>query len=146
MTVPVIYPAEPKSILMIGLGGGSSPKRLWRDFPHSRLEASGEAVGLPPGQMGNSEVGHLNLGAGRVVMQELVRIDRAIAAGELERNAVLRGLIEALEGIGRRSEIAMPPRKNSAMVVGSGTITSTPSLVVNWKGWPPMCPVQRPSP
>jgi len=44
--------------------------RLWAEYPHTTLEASGKAVGLPPGQMGNSEVGHLNIGAGRVVMQD----------------------------------------------------------------------------
>src|SRR5215213_10321894 len=52
--------------------------RLWRSYPRTLLEASGLAVGLPEGQMGNSEVGHLNLGAGRVVMQDLVRIGEPI--------------------------------------------------------------------
>ena len=59
-------------------------------WPHARLEASGEAVGLPPGQMGNSEVGHLNLGAGRPVPQDLPRIDAAIADGSFAANPVLR--------------------------------------------------------
>src|SRR6186713_3609843 len=54
---------------------------LWASQPHTLLDASGLAVGLPEGQMGNSEVGHLNLGAGRVVMQDLVRIDLAIRDG-----------------------------------------------------------------
>jgi 2,3-bisphosphoglycerate-independent phosphoglycerate mutase len=63
---------------------------LWRTCPHTELRAWGHAVGLPEGQMGNSEVGHLNLGAGAVVRQDLVRIDDAIAAGELETNAVIR--------------------------------------------------------
>jgi 2,3-bisphosphoglycerate-independent phosphoglycerate mutase len=62
---------------------------LWERFPHTKLEASGEAVGLPPGQMGNSEVGHLNLGAGAVVKQDLVRIDDAIADGSFFENPVL---------------------------------------------------------
>ena len=52
-------------------------------FPHTELAASGERVGLPAGQMGNSEVGHMNMGAGRVVYQDLTRIDKAIADGEL---------------------------------------------------------------
>src|SRR5678810_821803 len=52
--------------------------RLWSRAPRTLLQASGRAVGLPEGQMGNSEVGHLNLGAGRVVMQDLVRIDESI--------------------------------------------------------------------
>jgi 2,3-bisphosphoglycerate-independent phosphoglycerate mutase len=68
---------------------------LWRDFPHTTLTAWGRAVGLPEGQMGNSEVGHLNLGAGSVMRQDLVRIDDAIADGSLAENAVLA---EALSG------------------------------------------------
>jgi len=51
--------------------------RLWQTYPHTTLAASGEAVGLPPGQMGNSEVGHQNLGAGRVTYQDLMQIGRA---------------------------------------------------------------------
>ena len=58
-------------------------------YPHAALIASGEAVGLPAGQMGNSEVGHTNMGAGRVVYQDLTRIDKAIRDGELESNASL---------------------------------------------------------
>ena len=54
-------------------------KKLEKKYPHSQLLASGNAVGLPAGQMGNSEVGHLTLGAGRVVLQNLEKIDRAIA-------------------------------------------------------------------
>ncbi|HEY2140486.1 MAG TPA: 2,3-bisphosphoglycerate-independent phosphoglycerate mutase [Solirubrobacteraceae bacterium] len=63
---------------------------LWSAYPHTTLEACGRAVGLPDGQMGNSEVGHLNLGAGAVIRQDLTRIDDAVAAGELARNEVLR--------------------------------------------------------
>lgn len=69
--------------------------RLFAEFPSTALLCSGLAVGLPEGQMGNSEVGHLNMGAGRVVYQELTRIDRAIADGSIEENAVL---IEAIDG------------------------------------------------
>ena len=58
-------------------------------YPHSQLIASGEAVGLPAGQMGNSEVGHTNMGAGRIVYQDLTRIDKAIREGELDHNAAL---------------------------------------------------------
>jgi 2,3-bisphosphoglycerate-independent phosphoglycerate mutase len=63
---------------------GSTPvwHRLWNGYPRTLLEASGLAVGLPEGQMGNSEVGHLNLGAGRVVPQDLVRISQSIQSGE----------------------------------------------------------------
>ena len=62
---------------------------LWARYPHSRLDASGAAVGLPEGQMGNSEVGHLNLGAGTVVKQDLARIDDAVHDGSIKTNAVL---------------------------------------------------------
>lgn len=62
---------------------------LFSRYPHSTLEASGLAVGLPKGQMGNSEVGHMNLGAGRVVYQEITRIDRDIADGAFFENDVL---------------------------------------------------------
>ena len=63
---------------------------LWSSYPHTRLTACGEAVGLPPGQMGNSEVGHLNLGAGAVVKQDLVRIDEADFAENETLQAALR--------------------------------------------------------
>ena len=63
---------------------------LWARYPHTRLRASGRDVGLPDGQMGNSEVGHLNLGAGSIVRQDLTRIDDAVADGELFENAALR--------------------------------------------------------
>src|SRR4029077_19498553 len=64
--------------------------QLWATYPHTELTASGRAVGLPDGQMGNSEVGHLNLGAGAVVMQDLTRIDDAASSGALAANEVLR--------------------------------------------------------
>ena len=69
--------------------------RLYRESPWTTLEASGEAVGLPAGQMGNSEVGHLNIGAGRIVDQDIVRISKAIDRDELAKNQVL---IEAARG------------------------------------------------
>jgi len=62
---------------------------LYQKYPHSKLEASGLAVGLPAGQMGNSEVGHMNIGAGRVVYQDLVRINKAVEEKELDQNPVL---------------------------------------------------------
>ena len=68
--------------------------RIMLQYPNSRLEASGEAVGLPAGQMGNSEVGHMNLGAGRVVYQELGRINKAVAAGELNTHPVLKSAFD----------------------------------------------------
>jgi 2,3-bisphosphoglycerate-independent phosphoglycerate mutase len=71
---------------------------LYRRYPGSTLSASGGDVGLPDGQMGNSEVGHLNLGAGRIVYQDLTRINKAIAAGELARNKVLQKMFTAMLG------------------------------------------------
>src|SRR5688572_5087193 len=62
---------------------------LYGKYPHSKLEASGLAVGLPAGQMGNSEVGHMNIGAGRVVYQDLVRVNKAIEEHEIDSNPVL---------------------------------------------------------
>jgi 2,3-bisphosphoglycerate-independent phosphoglycerate mutase len=67
---------------------------LYLKYPHSKLEASGLAVGLPEGQMGNSEVGHMNIGAGRIVYQDLVKINLAVKDGDLHQHAVL---IEAFE-------------------------------------------------
>src|SRR6184192_3414655 len=64
--------------------------QLYARYPMAKLSASGEDVGLPEGQMGNSEVGHLNLGAGRIVYQDLTRINKALAAGELAHNSVLQ--------------------------------------------------------
>ncbi len=90
-------------IILDGLGYGKNDEsnavlaantpyldKLLTDFPHSTLQASGEAVGLPAGQMGNSEVGHMNLGAGRIVYQELGRIHKAVDEGEFDRNTVLQ--------------------------------------------------------
>ena len=68
--------------------------RLWREFPHTTLKASGEAVGLPPGQMGNSEVGHLTIGSGRILFQDLMRVNKAIESGELFENEALRAAFE----------------------------------------------------
>ena len=62
---------------------------LYSNYPHAQLEASGLFVGLPDGQMGNSEVGHMNLGAGRVVYQDIVRINKEITEGTFEKNPVL---------------------------------------------------------
>ena len=66
---------------------------LWDKYPHTTLEASGRAVGLSDGQMGNSEVGHLNLGAGRVVKQDILRIDEAIEDGSFFENPALLGAV-----------------------------------------------------
>jgi 2,3-bisphosphoglycerate-independent phosphoglycerate mutase len=90
--------AEPGPGNAISLAHTPVFDELWAAYPHTTLTTWGRAVGLPEGQMGNSEVGHLNLGAGAVVRQDLMRIDDAIADGELARNEVLR---EAFSGPGR---------------------------------------------
>jgi 2,3-bisphosphoglycerate-independent phosphoglycerate mutase len=74
---------------------------LWADYPHELLEASGEAVGLPHGVMGNSEVGHLTLGSGRIIYQDLSRINRAISDGSFFANPVLARLMEGVALRGR---------------------------------------------
>lgn len=102
-----------KSILIIldGWGLNSDPSvsaieaadtpffdRLWNEHPHATLVTHGEDVGLPDGQMGNSEVGHLNIGAGRVIYQELARINKSIREGDLEHNPTLRQALSASTG------------------------------------------------
>lgn len=74
---------------------------LWAKYPHATLRTSGEDVGLPAGQMGNSEVGHTNLGAGFVVYQWLTRLDRAIASGEFAANPVLNAAIDRVLASGQ---------------------------------------------
>lgn len=77
-------------------------RRLLAQWPHSRLDASGPAVGLPVGQMGNSEVGHLNIGAGRPVLQDLPRIDAAITDGTFYRNEALVAATRTAARTGQR--------------------------------------------
>ncbi len=74
---------------------------LYKKYPHTTLVTCGEAVGLPEGQMGNSEVGHLNLGAGRIVYQELQRINVAIRDGEFQKNPVLLAAIRSAKANGK---------------------------------------------
>src|SRR5262249_57391473 len=74
--------------------------QLLATYPHALLQASGEAVGLPAGQMGNSEVGHQNLGAGRVTYQDLMRISVAVPDGSFFRNPVLLQVIGRMEPSG----------------------------------------------
>jgi len=69
-------------------------ERYWNEFPHNTMQASGIAVGLPEGQMGNSEVGHTNIGAGRIVYQSITRIDKAIEEGEFSENDVLQNTFD----------------------------------------------------
>ena len=73
--------------------------RLWNAFPHTTLDASGEAVGLPPGQMGNSEVGHLTIGSGRVLFQDLMRVNKSIEDGSFFQNPALVSAFERGERV-----------------------------------------------
>jgi 2,3-bisphosphoglycerate-independent phosphoglycerate mutase len=73
--------------------------RLWAEYPHARLVASGAAVGLPPGQMGNSEVGHLTIGSGRILLQDLMRVNKAIEDGSFFESDVLRSAFERGENV-----------------------------------------------
>lgn len=75
--------------------------RLLRTCPHAKGSASGPDVGLPDGQFGNSEVGHLNIGAGRIVWQELSRIDQSIADGDFKRNPAIQNALSAAQTTGR---------------------------------------------
>ncbi|MDD2320586.1 MAG: 2,3-bisphosphoglycerate-independent phosphoglycerate mutase [Geobacteraceae bacterium] len=108
-------------LLMILDGWGVSPNRennsiaiaeppvmgrLCREYPYTELQASGMAVGLPEGQMGNSEVGHLNIGAGRIVYQDLTRITKAIADGSFFRNPVLLDCLAKTRAAGGRIHLA----------------------------------------
>lgn len=87
-----LAPAGPHNA--ITLAPPKNMERLVRDHPSTRLEASGPHVGLPEGQMGNSEVGHLNIGAGRIVDQEFVRINKAVAGDRLGESEAIRSLFE----------------------------------------------------
>jgi 2,3-bisphosphoglycerate-independent phosphoglycerate mutase len=75
--------------------------RIWKDYPRTLIQGSGNYVGLPADQMGNSEVGHLNMGAGRVVYQEITRIDRAIELGDFDANPVLNDALARVAASGR---------------------------------------------
>jgi len=75
--------------------------KYWNKYPHTTLVASGEAVGLPEGQMGNSEVGHLNIGAGRIVYQSLTRVNVAIREGEFEKNETFVNAIKHVKETGK---------------------------------------------
>lgn len=107
--------ARKKVLLMIldgwGIGAGNradvigsvAPQRLsefMKAYPHAQLRTDGENVGLPDGQMGNSEVGHLNIGAGRVLYQDLVKINRAVADGSIAENSEVKALINHCQTTG----------------------------------------------
>lgn len=76
--------------------------RYLKQYPNTTLTASGEAVGLPEGQMGNSEVGHLNIGAGRIVYQDLTRISKSIREGEFFENETLVNAVRSAKSKGKK--------------------------------------------
>jgi 2,3-bisphosphoglycerate-independent phosphoglycerate mutase len=86
----------------VALAKKSNFDRYWATYPHTTLTAFGEAVGLPDGQMGNSEVGHLNIGAGRIVYQDLTRISKSIREGEFFENKTLLGAVRHAKEKGRK--------------------------------------------
>ncbi|MCX6394569.1 MAG: 2,3-bisphosphoglycerate-independent phosphoglycerate mutase [Solirubrobacterales bacterium] len=109
----------PRAVLIVLDGWGLAPAgpgnavemantpvfdEIWATYPHTTLTACGPAVGLPEGQMGNSEVGHLNLGAGSVIRQDLMRIDEAVADGQFDENEVL---VDAVKGATRTHLIGL---------------------------------------
>ena len=109
-----------KALLMILDGWGigdhtkadviySTPTPHWdallAKYPHSQLQASGESVGLPDGQMGNSEVGHMNIGAGRVVYQDLVKINRACKDGSIMHNPEVINAFQTAKESGKKLHI-----------------------------------------
>ncbi|HEY4707102.1 MAG TPA: 2,3-bisphosphoglycerate-independent phosphoglycerate mutase, partial [Thermodesulfobacteriota bacterium] len=85
----------------IAIASTPNYRRILKEYPSAAIDTSGHAAGLPDGQMGNSEVGHFTMGAGRVVYQELVRIAEAIKDGSLERDAQINALAEDLKKSGR---------------------------------------------
>src|SRR3954469_23046558 len=92
------YRAETKANA-IALARKPTYDRLLREYPNTLIHTSGPYVGLPEGQMGNSEVGHLNIGAGRIVHMDVTRIELMIASGEIYENALLKDLMKhAREG------------------------------------------------
>ncbi|WP_370088500.1 2,3-bisphosphoglycerate-independent phosphoglycerate mutase [Ekhidna sp.] len=86
--------ATDKSVSAIDKANTPFMDRMFKEYPHSTLEASGLAVGLPNGQMGNSEVGHMNIGAGRVVYQDLVKISNAVEDGSIAENETLKSAVD----------------------------------------------------
>ena len=85
--------AKDKSVSAIDKANTPFMDKMFQEYPHSTLEASGLSVGLPDGQMGNSEVGHMNIGAGRVVYQDLVKVSNDVQAGSIAQNEVLKAAI-----------------------------------------------------
>ena len=107
----------------VALGATPNFDRIWETCPHATLAAHGPDVGLPEGQMGNSEVGHMNIGAGRVVWMDLPRIDNAIADGSFAANEALRQFVAALKesgGTAHLAGLASPGRRACAPAADRG--------------------------
>ena len=96
--------------------------RLWSERPHTLIHTSGKAVGLPAGQMGNSEVGHTNIGAGRVVYQSLTRIDKDIEDGGFQRNPVLLQAVAAASAAGTTKAAKTSAADATAGTTASGAV------------------------
>ena len=124
---------------------------LWERYPHTTLRASGAAVGLPPGQMGNSEVGHLTIGSGRILFQNLARVNQAVADGSrLLRPCQLGDLTQVgLQLLETRTADGdpLPPRQNSPRPTAMVGATRTPSTSTSGSGSPsaPRTPPPPPS-
>jgi 2,3-bisphosphoglycerate-independent phosphoglycerate mutase len=110
-TVPGMKKPKAAIIVLDGWGINENPdfnavahadtpftRSLFKEFPHTRLNTSGLAVGLPEGQMGNSEVGHQNIGAGRILYQDFTRIEKAVEDGSFETNSEIQALLEHVKG------------------------------------------------
>ncbi len=99
-----LAPAGPGNA--VSLAATPNFDRLTASCPNSRLEASGRDVGLPAGYIGNSEVGHLNIGSGRIIYQDMTKIDVAIEEGELDKNKVFNALLDKISAAGGRLHLA----------------------------------------
>ncbi len=96
----------------IALNGSKNINSLIKTYPSATLGASGLSVGLPDGQMGNSEVGHLNMGAGRIVYQDLTKITKAIQDGDFYNNPALLKAIENAKNNGKKLHLYVGRRRS----------------------------------
>src|SRR6516164_7104596 len=122
VSAPILMTVIPRPLLLIVMDGyGLNPRteanavalatkpnldRIAREWPHTQLATSGLAVGLPEGQMGNSEVGHMNIGAGKRVLQDFTRVTAAIHDGSFFENPALLGAIQHVKSRGSKLHLA----------------------------------------
>ena len=117
--------------------------RYWAEYPHTTLTACGEAVGLPEGQMGNSEVGHLNIGAGRIVYQDLTRIRKSIREGDFFENETLLGAVRHAKAKGKKLHLCGPvvrrrraqPHRPSVRPAGAGEAGRAARKCTSTRSW-----------